>query len=111
MCRVKWGVRGFPNFFSDIIYKTCNISVRFHSRNTIFDIFDIYTSLGVRRSTKTFLKTCLKLRNKLKSKCVQFFETPCTNEKMTKNASKTDFKGFSVYFLFCSYFECTNGLT
>ena len=41
------------------------------------DIFEIYTSLGVRKTTKTLLKTCLKLRNKLKSKCVQFFETPC----------------------------------
>ena len=75
----------FCSFFPpDIIYKNCNISVRFHSRKTILDIFEIYMSLAVRKTTKTLLKTCLKLRNKLKSKCVQFFDTPCSKMCLPK---------------------------
>ena len=38
----------------------------------------IWTFLAHRKSTETLLELDFKLRNKLKSKCVQFFDTHCT---------------------------------
>ena len=63
--------------FLDIFYKTFNILVIFCSRNKNSDIFGNCMSLAHRKSTKTLLKMDFKLRNRLKSKCVQFFNTPC----------------------------------
>jgi hypothetical protein len=65
-------------FFLDIFFKTCNILFRFCSRNTNLDILGNCMSLAHRKSTNSLVKMDFKLRNKLKSKCVQFFDTPCT---------------------------------
>ena len=71
------------SFFSlDIFYITFNILVRFWSRNTNLDIFGNCTSLAHWKITNTLLKMDFKLRNKLKSKCVQLFDTPCTMHRI-----------------------------
>jgi hypothetical protein len=50
-------------------------------------IFGNCMSLAHRKSTRTLLKMDFKLRNKLTSKCVQFFYTPCSIPRVWRVSS------------------------
>jgi hypothetical protein len=67
------------SFFSlDIFYKTFNILVIFYRRIKILTCLATVLVWHIAKVKKTLLKMDFKLRNRLKSKCVQFFDTPCS---------------------------------